>query len=125
MTLYKKILPLILLSTIINATTLKEVIQSTLHNNDNIKASKLENQAKQKIFNSGMNAFLTKPLKIGELYTVFKLFVTNISERKKVQHSKIVEQTDVLDIQVGMRYSNNNEAFYMEILKTLENTTKP
>ena len=72
---------------------------------------------KQKIFLSGMNAFLTKPLKIGELYTVFKLFVTNISEGKKVQRSIIVEQTDALDIQAGIRYSDNNQAFYVEILK--------
>ncbi len=72
---------------------------------------------KQKIFLSGMNAFLTKPLKIGELYTVFKLFVTKISESKQVQHTRIVEQTDVLDIQAGIRHSNNNQAFYVEILK--------
>jgi len=72
---------------------------------------------KQKIFLSGMNAFLTKPLKIGELYTVFKLFVTNISEGKKVKRSIIVEQTEALDIQAGIRYSDNNQAFYVEILK--------
>lgn len=71
---------------------------------------------KQKIFNSGMNAFLTKPLKIGQLYTVFKMFIADI-EGKKVQHHKIVEQINTLDIQAGIRYSNNNEAFYMEILK--------
>ncbi|WP_415406418.1 response regulator [Sulfurovum sp. CS9] len=72
---------------------------------------------KQKIFLSGMNAFLTKPLKIGELYTVFKLYVTNISERKKIQYPKIVEQIDALDIEAGIRYSDNNQAFYVEILK--------
>ena len=78
---------------------------------------------KQKIFNSGMNAFLTKPLKIGKLYTVFKMFVADMTKGKnsqKVQQSKqhkIVEQTGTLDTQVGIRYSNNNEAFYMEILK--------
>jgi DNA-binding response OmpR family regulator len=78
---------------------------------------------KQKIFNSGMNAFLTKPLKIGELYTVFKMFVEDMNggqASQKVQHNKqhkITEQTDILDTQAGLRYSNNNEAFYMEILK--------
>jgi CheY-like chemotaxis protein/signal transduction histidine kinase len=72
---------------------------------------------KQKIFNSGMNAFLTKPLKIGQLYTVFKMFVTEKHEGKKVQHHTIEEQTDTLNTQVGIRYSNNNQAFYMEILK--------
>lgn len=72
---------------------------------------------KQKIFHSGMNAFLTKPLKIGELYTVFKLFATNIVKGEKVQHPKIVKQTDTLDIQAGISHSNNNRAFYVEILK--------
>jgi HPt (histidine-containing phosphotransfer) domain-containing protein len=72
---------------------------------------------KQKIFKSGMNAFLTKPLNIGKLYTVFKMFVTDMNEGKKVQHYKIVEQIDALDIQAGIRYSNNNQAFYIEILK--------
>lgn len=72
---------------------------------------------KQKIFLSGMNAFLTKPLKIGELYTVFKLFFTNISKGKKVQHPKIVERTDALDIQEGITQLGNNRAFYVEILK--------
>ena len=72
---------------------------------------------KQKIFNSGMNAFITKPLRIGELYAVFKMFIADMSEGKKVQYRKIIEQTDVLDIQSGIKYSNNNQALYMEILK--------
>ncbi len=75
---------------------------------------------KQKIFNSGMNAFLTKPLEIGKLYTVFKMFSTDINKGQNVQYikqSKIVKQTDVLDIDVGIKYANNNQAFYMEILE--------
>jgi CheY-like chemotaxis protein len=72
---------------------------------------------KQKIFNSGMNAFLTKPLQIGQLYSVFKIFVSGVGKGQKVQHHKAVEQTDTLDIQTGIRYSNNNQALYMEILK--------
>ncbi len=72
---------------------------------------------KQKIFNSGMNAFLTKPLKIGKLYSIFKMFVADMHKGQKVQHHKIVEQTDTLDTKAGIRYSNNNQAFYIEILK--------
>ncbi len=74
---------------------------------------------KQKIFNSGMNAFLTKPLEIGKLYTVFEMFSTDINKGQNVQdikQYKIVKQTDVLDIDVGIKYANNNQAFYMEIL---------
>ena len=75
---------------------------------------------KQKIFNSGMNAFLTKPLEIGKLYTVFKMFSTDINKGQNVQHIKqykIVKQTNVLDVDVGIKYANNNQAFYMEILE--------
>jgi len=55
--IYKKILALLLISTVINATTLKEIIQSTLDNNDNIRASIIENQLKQKSFNSVENIY--------------------------------------------------------------------
>lgn len=73
---------------------------------------------KQKIFKSGMNAFLTKPLNIGKLYSVFKMFVIDMkNEGRKVQHHKIVKQIDALDIEAGIRYSNHNQAFYIEILK--------
>ncbi len=72
---------------------------------------------KQKIFNSGMNAFITKPLRVGELYSVFKMFTPDIKEGQKVQYQKIIEHSDVLDIQSGIKYSNNNPALYMEILK--------
>ena len=75
---------------------------------------------KQKIFNSGMNAFLTKPLELGKLYTVFKMFYTDINESKYIEDNKPqkrISETDVLDIPSGIKYSNNNEAFYIEILK--------
>ncbi len=57
MILYKKVLLLISLATVVNATTLKEIIFSTLENNNNIKASMIENQAKQKSFNSVENIY--------------------------------------------------------------------
>ncbi|RRS31042.1 MAG: hypothetical protein P794_04850 [Epsilonproteobacteria bacterium (ex Lamellibrachia satsuma)] len=75
---------------------------------------------KQKIFNSGMNAFLTKPLKIGKLYTAFKMFSANMNESQNVLYNKYyktIEEANTLDIQAGIRYSNNNEALYLEILK--------
>jgi len=72
---------------------------------------------KQKIFNSGMNAFLVKPLNIGQLYTVFKLFVKGVRPAGELPQHKTVESTNVLDIKAGTRYSNNNEALYLEILK--------
>jgi len=75
---------------------------------------------KEKILNSGMNAFLSKPLEIGKLYTVFKMFFSNINENLTVHHDThhpIIEPSDTLDIQEGIKYANNNQAFYMEILK--------
>ena len=72
---------------------------------------------KQKIFKSGMNAFLTKPLKMGELYSIFKLFVSDMKKGEKIQHPKIAEQTDTLDTQAGISYSNNSQPLYIEILK--------
>ena len=74
----------------------------------------------EKILNSGMNAFLRKPLEIGKLYTVFKMFFTDINEAQEEQYDTpytVMESTDTLDIQAGTKYTNNNQAFYMEIVK--------
>lgn len=57
MLLYKKILLLVSLTSVINAATLKDIILSTLENNDNIKASRIENQVKQASFNSVENIY--------------------------------------------------------------------
>ena len=79
---------------------------------------------KQKIFNCGMNAFLTKPLVLGKLYNVFKMFYDNATSNQHVESAetrKIIENKYILDVSVGIEYSNNNEAFYMEILKEFMN----
>ena len=57
MILFKQILLLITLSIVVNATTLKEMIQSGLQNNENIKALNLQNKAKQKTFFSVENIY--------------------------------------------------------------------
>ncbi len=75
---------------------------------------------KQKIFNSGMNAFLTKPLELGKLYTVFKIFSENMNKQENEVQNKqyrVPVSTSTLDIQVGIKYSNNNEALYIEIVR--------
>ncbi len=72
---------------------------------------------REKIFNSGMNAYLTKPLNIGKLYTVFKMYMPGSSaQQQRVQSYKVVD-SNVLDIDKGIGYANGNEGFYMEILK--------
>ncbi len=72
---------------------------------------------REKIFNSGMNAYLTKPLNIGKLYTVFKMYMPGSSaQQQRMQEDKVVNRS-VLDIDKGIGYANGNEGFYMEILK--------
>jgi len=72
---------------------------------------------REKIFNSGMNAYLTKPLNIGKLYTVFKMYMPGSrAQQQRMQEYKVVD-SNVLDIDNGISYANGNEGFYMEILK--------
>ena len=73
----------------------------------------------EKMYQSGINAFLPKPLKLGQLYTVFEMFLghkkTNIID-SKVKKEKIT-QLPGLDIQDGIRKMNNSEILYSEVLK--------
>jgi len=72
---------------------------------------------KEKIFKSGMNAYLTKPLSIGKLYTVFKMY-WQVEERVSgVEENTQVFQSDILDTKKGIVYANHNSGFYIEILK--------
>jgi CheY-like chemotaxis protein len=73
---------------------------------------------KEKIFRSGMNAYLTKPLSIGKLYAVFKMY-WKVKEEKSVplDEEELVYLSDVLDIRKGISYANHNTGFYIEILK--------
>jgi len=73
---------------------------------------------KEKIFNSGMNAYLTKPINIGKLYTVFKMY-HRLSSKQKVTATpqRRTFSKDILDVEKGIVYANRNEGFYMEILQ--------
>jgi len=71
---------------------------------------------REKIFNSGMNAYLTKPLNIGKLYTVFKMYMPVSKSTAVSSEMESAISTSVLDIEKGIGYANNNEGFYMEIL---------
>jgi CheY-like chemotaxis protein len=84
---------------------------------------------KEKIFKSGMNAYMTKPLNIGKLCSVFQMFMHH-TEGSAVTHSQEEEKTvsisdmnnkpihkEILDTESGIIYSNGNEGFYIEILK--------
>lgn len=78
---------------------------------------------REKIFESGMNAFLTKPLDIGRLYTAFSLFydtkntqANNASGSQKRYAGRIVSNA-VIDMRKGLRHANNNEGLYAEVLR--------
>ena len=57
MKLYRYIVLLLMVTSYIDATSLKEIIQSTLKNNQNIKASMIDSRAKGKIYNSTENIY--------------------------------------------------------------------
>ncbi len=74
----------------------------------------------QKMFSSGMNAFLAKPLNIGQLYAALAMFLLDTSNKYNVDHASPIVDSHLLpglNIEVGIKYSNNSEALYVEILK--------
>jgi CheY-like chemotaxis protein len=74
----------------------------------------------QKMFNSGINAFLSKPLNIGKLYTALSLYlsdtVADVPKEKAIE-SKEEMTYEGLDIQKGIKRASNSEALYIEVLK--------
>ncbi len=72
---------------------------------------------RQKVFDAGMNAFLCKPLNIGKLYTVFELFSDGFTQVKGEGEVLPLEAKEILDTKRGVDNTNNNRAFYIEILK--------
>ena len=73
----------------------------------------------EKMFNSGVNAFLSKPLNIGKLYTAMSMYMLDMPNKYKEIDSDAVNMHTLpgLDIAVGIKHSNRSEALYMEILK--------
>jgi CheY-like chemotaxis protein/signal transduction histidine kinase len=76
---------------------------------------------KEKMFSSGINAFLSKPLNIGKLYTALAMYIsesTTVSTKKELEETKNVEDTfKGLNVQEGIRHTNNSKALYMEVLR--------
>jgi CheY-like chemotaxis protein len=75
----------------------------------------------EKMFHSGVNAFLSKPLNIGKLYSVFSMFLTEESmeedQRPKEIKMRTVKEYEGIDIKRGIEHSNHSEALYIEVLK--------
>jgi len=72
----------------------------------------------QKMYNCGMNAFLSKPLNMGKMYSAFELFldINMTSVRPELPEEEPVKEIDGLDIEAGIQYANGNSAIYMEVL---------
>lgn len=76
-----------------------------------------------KMFSSGVNAFLAKPLNIGKLYTALAIFLlddTAEAEEKVDTDTKNIHALPGLNIEMGIQHSNNSKALYMEILKEFD-----
>lgn len=87
----------------------------------------------KKMYHLGMNAHLSKPMKIGQLYSVFSLFLkrsnsVEIRYRDDSYESDIdyleleidgtyIEDSDVLDTHSGIIYSQGSEVLYIEVLR--------
>lgn len=75
----------------------------------------------KKMFNAGINAFLAKPLNVGKLYTALAMYLLDAPLPKVVPVKRIKEEEIVkyegIDIEDGIKHSNNSEALYLEVLK--------
>jgi len=78
----------------------------------------------EKMYNAGINAFLEKPLNIGKLYTVFKIYMDkkHYMEPEKSISKSMPPQVDAINIKKGIKHTNGNEALYMELLNEFNNT---
>jgi CheY-like chemotaxis protein len=79
-----------------------------------------------KMFKSGMNGYLAKPLSKERLYTAMDIFV-NHQKRDAIVHENKDEQIqhlDGLNIKKGMQLSNTTDIFYKEILAEFKDAYK-
>jgi CheY-like chemotaxis protein len=71
-----------------------------------------------KMFDHGISGYLSKPLKIGKLYTAFEYFLgktERVQERPENNVEKVLE-LDGLDSKQGIVYADGNDALYREVL---------
>ena len=72
-----------------------------------------------KMFDSGMNAYLPKPLRIEKLYSALEMFL--LKEDNIVATELTIEPKSMklpgLDIQDGLQHMKENDVFYKEVLK--------
>ena len=72
-----------------------------------------------KMFTSGMNGYMAKPLQKEKLYTVFSIFlkhVQDIDEKEMQDENSNVLELEGLNTSIGIAKSSSSEIFYKEIL---------
>jgi len=67
-----------------------------------------------RMFMVGVNAYLTKPLNVKKLYTVFKVFLSNLKKEEIIQNKTKIEG---LDTKAGIAWADESEILYKETLK--------
>ena len=82
-----------------------------------LTASTDEDEVKA-ILESGMNGYLSKPVKLGKVYTAFSIFlkneIPNIASEETEQEKK--KDAKVLNIQEGIEHTNHDKSLYKAIL---------
>ncbi|MDF1883661.1 response regulator [Sulfurimonas sp. SAG-AH-194-C21] len=72
-----------------------------------------------KMFASGMNGYMAKPLEKEKLYTVFSIYIQHIHQKKRenltAEETQTIELAG-LNIAIGISKSSSSEVFYKEIL---------
>ena len=69
----------------------------------------------KRMFDAGANAYLTKPLNVNQLYTVFTLFVGN-PQKQELPFERMLE-IHGLDIRQGLENFEGDESVYLEQLE--------
>lgn len=71
----------------------------------------------EKMFDSGMNGYLPKPVRIEKLYSALEMFIEVKEEDRMSKDSEVVKvNLEGLDIEEGLAQVKNNDAFYREVL---------
>ena len=74
----------------------------------------------QKMFHSGINAFLSKPLNIGKLYTALAIYLMDEQVKKPIKEITVTKKAisyKGINIEKGIKHANNSETLYLEVLK--------
>ncbi len=80
-----------------------------------LSALSLENEFKR-MQNSGMDAYIPKPLNIGQLYSVFKMYLKQSKTKETPAPKKMPDKIEGIDLKVALEHVNSNELLLKEVL---------